>query len=127
MTRSPVDPNFFLAICLGWAPSGVLAYNSPPQKKMFRHNITDPSEAMCECRNESCILNCPLFLTLDALNIHEMARKVLIEIRVAILKFLKLKCRNRQILDETTTYILNLTRSKNLISSFLNQGCLTER
>ena len=33
MTRSPVDPNFFLAICLGWAPSGVLGYNSPPQKK----------------------------------------------------------------------------------------------
>ena len=32
-TRSPVDPIFLLAICLGWAPSGVLAYNSPPQKK----------------------------------------------------------------------------------------------
>ena len=43
-TRSPVDPIFLLAICLGWAPSGVLAYNSPPQKKNVSTQYQGPSQ-----------------------------------------------------------------------------------
>ena len=33
---------FFATILLGWTPSGVLEYDSHPQKKKFRDDITDP-------------------------------------------------------------------------------------
>ena len=43
MARCPVDLNFIPPISVCWTPSGVLGYDSLPQKKKFRDDIADPS------------------------------------------------------------------------------------
>ena len=44
ITRCPMGFNFSATILLGWTPSGVLGYDSLPQKKKFRDDTTDPSD-----------------------------------------------------------------------------------